>query len=67
MRTENFYTEMNGNGEFMMIYVDIFAKTYKVECGLSETDVENHYADFVAAEIFDALTLGLKSKGYKEI
>ena len=67
MRTENFYTEMNGNGEFVMISVDIFAKTYNVQCGLSETDVENYYADFVAAEIFDALTLGLKSKGYKEI
>jgi hypothetical protein len=49
------------------IRVDTAKYTFEIESGLNEDDVEKQYADFVAPEIFAAIIMGLKAKGYKAL
>jgi hypothetical protein len=66
MRTENFYTETMVPGTLKMICIDLANKSYVIKTGLVDGDFDLDLVDFVANEIFEAIIIGLQTKGFIE-
>jgi hypothetical protein len=64
LKRELIYTETNVAGVYILIKVDTFKKVYKIENNLSQEQIDKVLADFIAPDLFEALLIGLKAKGY---
>jgi hypothetical protein len=67
MTKELIYTETTIAGEYTLLKVDTNKKVYELIDNLKEDKIDNEMADFIAPDLFDALLIGLKAKGYKEV
>ena len=67
MKREQIYTETNVAGEFTLLKVDTFKKEYEIIENIPEDNIDMELADFIAADLFDALLIGLQAKKYKRI
>ena len=66
MRKECIYTEIKPNN-YSIIKVDVFNHTYTLLENKSEKAIDFDLYDFVSQEIFEAIIIGLNTKGYKLI
>ncbi len=66
MEKECIYTEIKPN-IYNIIKVDVFNHTYSLLENKGEKDIDFDLYDFVSQEIFEAIIMGLNTKGYKMI
>jgi hypothetical protein len=66
MKREQLYTESENAGTYILLNVDTFNKLFQLKNNLSQEDIDKTFADFIAPDLFAALLIGLKEKGYSE-